>query len=360
MRATLDAIGARIPLQTREVPSGTQVFDWQIPPEWSIEDAYIKDPSGRRIVDFRAHNLHVVNYSTPVRATMTLEELRPHLFSLPDHPDWIAYRTSYYRPMWGFCLTDRQLQTLAADVSYEVCIDSRLGPGSLTLAEAFFPGESSAEILLYIHACHPSLANDNLSAITVATAFAQRWQRRARPGRYGIRLVFGPATIGSIAWLALNEPQVPDIAFGLTLAGLGDAGPLTYKASRRGDAAIDRSARHVVQHRGGRCVDFSPYGYDERQFCSPGFDLPVGRLTRTPNGEYPAVPHLGRRPRLHHARRARAVARRARRDRRGHSAQRHLPQHAAEMRAAARAARPVPHHRRALAGRVRACACCGS
>jgi aminopeptidase-like protein len=286
LRATLDAIGKRIPLRVREVPSGTRVFDWEVPPEWSIADAYIKDPSGKRVVDFRAHNLHVVNYSTPVRSAMTLAELRPHLHSLPDHPDWIPYRTSYYRPTWGFCLTDRQLRDLA-DVQYEVCIDSQLAPGSLTLAEAFFPGESATEILLYVHACHPSLANDNLSAIAVATAFAQRWQQRAKPARHGIRLVFGPATIGSITWLALNEPQAQRIQFGLTLASLGDSGPLTYKASRRGDARIDRTARHVMHHHGGRCIDFSPYGYDERQFCSPGFDLPVGRLTRTPNSEYP-------------------------------------------------------------------------
>ncbi len=284
VRETLQILERRIPLTRTSLATGTRVFDWEIPLEWNIRDAFIKDASGRRIIDFRKSNLHVVNYSLPVHARMTLQELRPHLHSLPDQPDWIPYRTSYYRESWGFCLTHRQLAALAEE-EYEVCIDATLEPGELIYAERLLPGERSEEILIYTHVCHPSLCNDNLSAIAVATLLAERAARRQRYFSY--RFVFGPATIGSIAWLSVNERNVGRIRHGLVLASLGDAGAFTYKRSRRGNSTIDHVTAHVLAGRpGSRCEDFSPYGYDERQFCSPGFDLPVGRLTRTPNGRY--------------------------------------------------------------------------
>ncbi|MDE2250803.1 MAG: DUF4910 domain-containing protein [Gammaproteobacteria bacterium] len=285
LRATLDVLQRRIPLSRIEIASGTQVFDWVIPPEWNIREAWIDDAGGRRVVDFRDHNLHVVNYSAPVRARLPLAGLRPHLHTLPAHPDWIPYRTSYYRESWGFCLSQRQLDALR-EGEYEVCIDSTLAPGSLTLAECVIPGAVSDEVLLYAHDCHPSLCNDNLSALAVATLLAQR--RAQAPARhYTWRFVFAPATIGAIAWLHRNEARVGAIRHGLVLASLGDRGALTYKRSRRGNADIDRVGEHVIARaHAGSCEDFSPYGYDERQFCSPGFDLPVGRLTRTPNGRY--------------------------------------------------------------------------
>lgn len=283
-RATLDAIARVVPLARHEVPTGTKVFDWEVPREWNIREAWIRNAAGEKVVDFARHNLHVMSYSTPVRARMSLAELKPHLFSLPDNPGWIPYRTSYYRDNWGFCLTHDALQALP-DGEYEVCIDSTLAPGSLSYGEAFLPGESSEEILVWTHVCHPSLANDNLSAIAVAAHLAR--SIAARPRRFSYRFVFAPTTIGGITWLALNEANVGRIRHGLVLASLGDRGGFVYKRSRRGDAEVDRVVAHVVESLDGAIEDFSPYGYDERQFCSPGFNLPVGRLSRTPNGRYP-------------------------------------------------------------------------
>lgn len=286
VRATLRAVGREIPLTYHEVPSGTRVFDWEVPHEWNIREAWIRDSSGRIIVDFRNHNLHVMSYSTPVAAQLTLQDLRPHLYTLPDHPDWIPYRTSYYREDWGFCLTHRQLQQLPED-RYDVRIDSTLAPGNLTYAECRIPGETHEEFLVFTHVCHPSLCNDNLSGIALATLTAAELQKE-RP-RLSYRFVFAPGTIGSITWLARNEEQLGRVGHGLVVGLAGDRGPLTYKRSRRGDADIDRIGALVLTRLDpkSRSIDFSPYGYDERQLCSPGFDLPIGRLTRTPNGEYP-------------------------------------------------------------------------
>jgi aminopeptidase-like protein len=285
VRATLDVLERFVPLTRTNVPSGTKAFDWEIPREWNIRDAYIKNSKGERVVDFKKHTLHVVNYSMPVRAKMKLAELRPHLFSLPDHPEWIPYRTSYYRDTWGFCLAHRVLESLPDD-EYEVCIDSTLEPGHLTWAEAYLPGESSDEVLVWTHICHPSLCNDNLSAIAVSIFLARALSARSRALSY--RFVFAPTTIGAIAWLAQNESNVGRIKHGLVLASLGDAGKFVFKRSRRGNAEVDRAVEYALsRNNSGACEDFSPYGYDERQFCSPGFNLPVGRLTRTPNGRYP-------------------------------------------------------------------------
>jgi aminopeptidase-like protein len=281
VRETLATVGRRIPLELHEVPSGTRVLDWTVPDEWNIEDAYIaKD--GRRVVDFRESNLHVVSYSEPVRATMPLADLRPHLHALPEHPEWVPYRTSYYSRTWGFCLSQRKLDELE-DGEYEVVIDSTLEPGSLTYGECFLPGEREDEVLLTTHICHPSLANDNLSGIALLTAIGARLQDAPRSLSY--RLLFIPGTIGSIAWLARNEALVSKIVGGLVLACVGDRAPLTYKRSRRGDARIDRAAAYVLR-RGGNLADFVPWGWDERQFNSPGFDLPVGSLCRSREGEF--------------------------------------------------------------------------
>jgi aminopeptidase-like protein len=285
VRETLRRLQRLASLTVHEVPSGTDVFDWTVPREWNVRDAYVKDSGGERVVDFRRSNLHVVNYSVPVRGRMSLEELRPHLFTLPDKPDWIPYRTSYYSESWGFCLSHRQFEALEAG-EYEVCIDSSLEPGSLTYGECYLPGESTDEILITCHVCHPSLANDNLSGVAIAAYLARHLGRVAH--RYSYRFLFIPGTIGSITWLARNESIVPRIRHGLVLACLGDSGRFTYKKSRRGNATMDRAAVHVLSQRGDHEVqEFSPYGYDERQLCSPGFNLPVGRLSRTPHGRFP-------------------------------------------------------------------------
>jgi aminopeptidase-like protein len=286
VRATLAAVGRHIPLELTEVPSGTRVFDWQVPREWNVRAAWIKDATGRTVVDLRDHTLHLVSYSTPLRGWFTLDELRPHLHSLPEHPDWVPYRTSYYRDDWGFCLPHRQLERLA-EGRYEVCIDGTLAAGSLSYAECRIAGTSADEFLLFTHVCHPSLCNDNLTGIALATIVARELAHE-RP-RLNYRFVFAPGTIGSITWLARNEAALGRVRHGLVVGLVGDRGPLTYKRSRRGTADIDRIGALVLGRldAAARCVDFSPYGYDERQLCSPGFDLPVGRLTRSPNGAYP-------------------------------------------------------------------------
>ena len=285
-RETLGILKRHIPIEVHEVPSGTRVFDWTVPKEWNIRDAYVRDASGRKVIDFNSSNLHVVSYSVPVRKTMPLAELRSHLHTLPDRPDWIPYRTSYYREDWGFCLSHRDLQGLG-EGDYEVVIDSTLADGSLTYGELALEGRAKDEILISAHACHPSLANDNLSGVALATILASFLAGDRRALSY--RFLFIPGTIGAITWLALNEERARGIKSGLVLTGLGDSGRLTYKRSRRGNAAVDRAAVQVLGQASppGRVLDFSPYGYDERQFCSPGFDLPVGRISRTPFGEYP-------------------------------------------------------------------------
>jgi aminopeptidase-like protein len=284
VRETLAAVARRIPLELHEVPSGTPVLDWTVPDEWNVRDAYVAR-DGRRIVDFQESNLHLVNYSEPFRGTLSLDELRPRLHSLPDHPSWIPYRTSYYKRTWGFCLSEEQLEGLEP-ADYEVVVDSTLEPGSLTYGECFLPGEREEEVLLTTHVCHPSLANDNLSGIAVLTELGALLQEAERTFSY--RLLFIPGTIGSITWLARNKHQVGKIAAGLVLACVGDGAPLTYKRSRRGNAMIDRAAGYALPRVDDhtRFVDFIPWGWDERQFNSPGFDLPVGCLSRSREGEY--------------------------------------------------------------------------
>jgi aminopeptidase-like protein len=286
VRETLRRVKGLVPLEIREVPTGTQVFDWSIPKEWNIKDAYIKNFRGDRVVDFCRSNLHVMGYSVPVRARMSLEELKKHIHTLPDHPDWIPYRTSYYQERWGFCLSENQLSGMT-DGEYEVCVDSILEPGHLTYGESVIEGETTEEILLSCHVCHPSLCNDNLSGVALL-AFLGRHLRTV-PLRYTYRFLFIPGTIGSIAWLCLNEGKIERIRHGLVAACVGDAGISTYKKSRRGYAEVDRAAAHVLKTSGKeyQIVDFFPYGYDERQYCSPGFNLPVGCLMRTPHGKYP-------------------------------------------------------------------------
>jgi aminopeptidase-like protein len=286
VRQTLDVLKRFIPLTVREVPSGTPVFDWVVPKEWNIRDAFVKDGRGERVIDFQKSNLHVLNYSIPVHESVPLQKLKQHLFALPDHPDWIPYRTSYYKEDWGFCLSQNQLSALE-EGEYEVCIDSSLEDGSLTYGEYYIQGATDDEVLVSCHTCHPSLCNDNLSGIALATFLARHLSSLST--RYSYRFLFMPGTIGAITWLALNEERTHRIKHGLVVACVGDPGRFTYKKSRRGNAEIDRAVAHVLGTSGvdHEIADFSPYGYDERQFCSPGFNLPVGSLTRTPHGRFP-------------------------------------------------------------------------
>ena len=287
VRRTLAILGEYLPdLQVHEVPTGTPAFDWTVPREWNVRDAWVKNQRGERVIDFQEHNLHLMSYSVPVHGWFTRAELNEHLHSLPAQPDLIPYRTSYYVDAWGFCLAHSQRLALS-DELYEVCIDSTLAPGSLTYGELLLPGETDEEVLISSHICHPSLANDNLSGLAVATFLAQYLAQA--PRRYSYRFVFVPGTIGAITWLSRNFDAVERVRHGLVLTLLGQNGPFTYKQSRRGTAAIDRAAAWVLGQAGvpHAVRPFSPYGYDERQYCSPGFDLPVGCLSRTPFGEFP-------------------------------------------------------------------------
>ena len=286
VRESLQILQKLIPLQIREVPSGTQVFDWTVPMEWNIRDAWIKDTRGERLVDFRESNLHVVNYSVAVNERLRRDELLKHLHTIPEHPQWIPYRTSYYNETWGFCLTHNQLEALS-DAEYDVCIDSSLAAGHLTYGEFYLPGESEDEFLISSHICHPSLANDNLSGLIVSAFLARFLGQRRR--RYSYRFLYAPGTIGAITWLALNEERVAHIRHGLTLMCLGDSEKLTYKRTLTGNAEIDQAVAQVLKDSGENheLIDFFPYGYDERQFNSPGFRLPVGALMRGRHGRFP-------------------------------------------------------------------------
>jgi aminopeptidase-like protein len=286
VRDTLKILGRHIGIDVREVATGTHVFDWTVPREWNIRDAYIKDSCGEKIVDFAQSNLHVMSYSVPVRKRVSLAELKSHIHTLPEQPDLIPYRTSYYSENWGFCMAHRQFESLREE-TYEVVIDSNLEDGFLTYGEYLHAGETKEEFLLSAHICHPSLANDNCSALAVLTLLAKRLSRIKT--RYSYRFIFAPGTIGSITWLAHNEDKIHRIKHGLVFSMLGDGGGPTYKKSRRGNAAIDLAVVHVLRHSGftPTILDFSPYGYDERQYCSPGFNLPVGLLQRSKFGSIP-------------------------------------------------------------------------
>lgn len=269
-----------------DVPTGTQVFDWTIPKEWNIVNAYVKNSKGEKIIDFTKNNLHILNYSVPVKKKISLKELKKHLFTLPEYPDWIPYRTSYYKENWGFCISHNQFIDLRED-EYEVFIDSSLEDGCLTYGEYYIKGEKTEEILISCHTCHPSLCNDNLSGIVLSVFLAKHLSQKSL--KYSYRFLFIPGTIGSITWLCLNESNVSKVKHGLVVACIGDAGKFTYKRSRQDRAEIDRTVINILRNSGTdfEIIDFIPFGYDERQYCSPGFNLPVGCLMRTPHGRYP-------------------------------------------------------------------------
>ena len=285
-RKTLSIIQEYIPLSVHEVSSGTKVFDWVVPKEWNINDAYVKNSSGAKVIDFQNSNLHVVSYSAPIHDKVSLSELRKHIHTLPDHPDWIPYRTSYYNENWGFCMSHRKYEELQDD-TYEVYIDSTLENGHLSYGEYYIKGETSDEILLSCHICHPSLCNDNLSGAVLVTFLGKFLSSLSL--RYSYRIIFIPSTIGAITWLSVNQSNLSRIKHGFVVACVGDSGKFTYKRSRIGTAEIDKSVENVLKNCGDdyEVIDFSPYGYDERQYCSPGFNLPIGCLHRTSYSQYP-------------------------------------------------------------------------
>ena len=288
VRITHDILGEIVPLERIEVPSGTTVYDWTVPKEWVVREAYVVEPDGRRILDVANNNLRLLNYSVPFRGKVSREELDDHLHSRPDLPDAIPYVTSYYQPRWGFCLSERERQSLPRG-DYQVVIDTDLIDGSLTLSEAILPGTEPGEVLISTYTCHPSLANNELSGpITAAFLFKRlaAWPNR----RLTYRFVFAPETIGAVCYLTLREKVLREqmiAGYVVTCTGLNT--DFTYKRSRQGASLGDRGAIHALTYFG---VDFSvkkfsPIGSDERQYCSPGFDLPVGSLMRGAYGTYP-------------------------------------------------------------------------
>lgn len=285
VRETLAILGRDIALDVHAVATGTPVLDWEVPREWSIAGATIRAADGTILVDWRTNNLSVVGYSVPIAGVFNRAELAPHIHTLPDQPDLIPYRTAYYAASWGFCLP-HSLWSAMGDGPFHVEIDSRLEAGVLDYGECLVTGTSEGEVLVSVHCCHPSLANDNLSGLVVAHALARRQAQAKR--RLGYRFLFVPATIGAITWLARNEDRLDRIEAGLVLTCIGDDGPFHYKATRRGGSVTDRAVAHALRLSGlpYETVPFTPYGYDERQYGSPAFDLPVGCLMRAVHGQF--------------------------------------------------------------------------
>ncbi len=285
VRETLKKIQRYIPIVIHEVPTGTKVFDWIVPKEWNIVDAYVKNSKGEKIIDFQKSNLHILQYSIPIHKKFSLKDLKNHLYTMEEYPDWIPYKTSYYQENWGFCLSYNDYIKLQDD-EYEVFIDSTLEDGSLTYAELLLKGEQTDEILFSTYVCHPSMCNDNLTGISILTFLAKLLKNKELKNSY--RFLFIPETIGAITWLGMNENNVKKIKAGLVATCLGDSGCITYKKSPIKNSIIDRAVQKVLQDSQSdfKLIDFFPLGSDERQFCSPGFNLPIGSLMRTIYGEF--------------------------------------------------------------------------
>jgi len=289
LRESLRILGETIPMEFHEVPSGKQVFDWEIPHEWNIEDAWLQCPDGRRICLFKENNLHVVNYSTPVDRELTWAELEPHLHTVPHMPRAIPYITSYYKDHWGFCFSQHEKDSLPREGTYRAFINSEKKPGSLTYGEAVLPGTSDREILFSTYLCHPSMAINELSGPLV-TAFLYKALSQLPERKHTVRFVFAPETIGIIAYLHRIGAHLKEkLEAGYVITCVGHEGQFTYKRSRRGNTKADRAAEHVLKHSGFpvEVMDFAVGGSDERQYCAPGWNLPVGSVMRTMYKRYP-------------------------------------------------------------------------
>lgn len=287
-RESLHILRSIVPeFNTFEIPTGTSCYDWEIPQEWNIRDAYVLDPHGNKVIDFKKSNLHVMGYSIPINKVVSFTELQEHLYSLPDQPDAIPYITSYYKKRWGFCITENQKKKLK-DGNYKVVVDSDLKNGSLTYAELLIPGKHKEEIFISSYLCHPSMANNELSGPTVTTYIA-KWLLSLIGKRYSYRIIIVPETIGSIAYLSQNYRKMRNIIAGFNLTCIGDERAYSFLPSRRGDTLSDLAAKHTLQHIDPNYIQYSylDRGSDERQYCSPMIDLPVCSIMRSKYGVYP-------------------------------------------------------------------------
>ncbi|MBE3066507.1 MAG: DUF4910 domain-containing protein [Chloroflexi bacterium] len=287
LRRTLNLLREITNFQLHEVPSGTVCYDWTVPDEWNVRDAYVADSIGRRVIDFQQNNLHLVNYSIPFEGTLTYYELAPHLHTLPDLPTAIPYRTTYYNRVWGFCLTHAQFQKLDKKEKYHVVVDTTLAPGALTYGETILPGSSGKEFLISTYVCHPSLANDNLSGVVLWTLLLRELSGRTL--RHSYRFVIAPETIGALAYIAGNEQAVKALTGGLVATTVAGPGRFGYKRTFRGDSIVDRSVRLTFRELG---LEFTEYpfdvnGSDERQYSTPGLRVPVGTICKDKYYEYP-------------------------------------------------------------------------
>lgn len=286
VRKTHDILKKILPLTRTEIPTGTEILDWKVPKEWKVNEAYIVTPNGQRILDVNDNNLHLLNYSIPFRGKVQLNELDQHLYSLPELPKAIPYVTSYYKPRWGFCITDQQRKTLK-DGEYEVVIDTELFDGNMTISQAVLPGITSNEVLISTYTCHPSMANNELSGPLVS-AFLYKRLAQLQSRNLTYRFVFVPETIGAIAFLSLmGDEMKKNCVAGYVLTCIGDSAPITYKKSRQNNSLADQAAAYVLSNKKNNILDFFPSGSDERQYCSPGFNLPIGAIARSIYTDYP-------------------------------------------------------------------------
>lgn len=291
VRSTLRYFKNILPdLKIYSIPSGTQAFDWTVPNEWNVRDAYIANADGLKIVDFKQNNLHLVGYSVSINDWLTKEELDKHLYSLPDQPDAIPYVTSYYEPRWGFCMKHSQRIALP-EGNYKVVIDANISPGVLNYGELIIPSteQNTSEILLSTYICHPSMANNELSGPVVATKLAE-WISNLQKRRYNYRIIYIPETIGSLVYLSRNLNDLKKrVVAGFNISCVGDNRAYSFLPSRDGNTLSDRIALHVLEHisQNFKRYTWADRGSDERQFCAPGIDLPIASIMRTKYGEYP-------------------------------------------------------------------------
>lgn len=289
-RETLKILSEIVDLQITEVPSGTTCLDWQVPPEWNAKEAWIKDENGEKIIDFKDDNLHLLGYSIPIHEKLSFTDLEKNLHTLPEQPDLIPYVTSYYKERWGFCMSHNQFIDLDKNQTYEVYIDSKLDAhGSMTVAEAYLPGKTDEEILLSTYICHPSMANNELSGPLV-TAFLYEKLKQKQDLKYSYRFLFAPETIGSLYHLSqYGNYWKEKLTAGFVINCVGTDADFTYKKSRNGKTLVDKASELVLSQgeRNFQLLDFFPRGSDERQYCSPGFDLPIGVLMRSMYQDYP-------------------------------------------------------------------------